>query len=106
MAKLKPPLSVRQGLVHLGEDLRRARLRRGLKMTLVAERAGISRETLAKIQKGDPGVSMGAYAAVIFALGMGTKWMRLADISNDPVGQALETERLPKRARGLQKLGE
>ena len=106
MSKLKPPLSVRQGLVLLGEDLRRARLRRGLKMALVAERAGISRETLAKIQKGDPGVGMGSYAAVIFALGMGTKWMRLADIGNDPVGQALEAERLPKRARGLKKLGE
>ena len=32
--------------------------------------------------------------------------MRLADIGNDPVGQALEAERLPKRARGLKKLGE
>ncbi|AMD90128.1 hypothetical protein AXF13_08325 [Desulfovibrio fairfieldensis] len=68
-------------------------------MAIIADRAGISRETLSKIQAGDPGVSMGNYAAVIFALGFGTDWMRLADLSNDPVGQALDEERLPRRAR-------
>jgi transcriptional regulator with XRE-family HTH domain len=99
MGKLKPPLSVRQALVRLGDDLRKARLRRRLRMTVVAERAGISRETLAKIQKGDAGVSMGAYAAVIFALGLGVNWMHLADIVNDPTALVLESEQLPKRAR-------
>lgn len=83
----------------LGQDLRHARLRRGLKMVLVSERAGISRETLAKIQKGDPGVSMGSYASVAFALGFGNRWLGFADVSVDPVGQALDEERLPKRVR-------
>ncbi|MGX9366786.1 hypothetical protein ACTVJH_12215 [Desulfoplanes sp. PS50] len=101
MSKRPPSISVRRGLRKLGEDLRKARLRRRLKMTVVADRAGISRETLAKIQKGDPGVSMGNYAGVIFALGLGVQWMDLADIRNDPVGLALEEESLPKRARGL-----
>jgi DNA-binding phage protein len=68
-------------------------------MVTVADRAGISRETLARIQRGDPGVSMGNYAAVIFALGLGTGWMSLADITEDTVGQTLDDERLPKRAR-------
>jgi transcriptional regulator with XRE-family HTH domain len=97
--KKKLPISVRSDLKRLGESLRKARLRRRLKMVTVADRAGISRETLAKIQQGDPGVSMGNYAAVIFALGLGTEWMSLADISEDRVGQALDDERLPKRAR-------
>ncbi len=97
--KKKLPISLRTGLKRLGESLRKARLRRRLKMVTVADRAGISRETLAKIQRGDPGVGIGHYAAVVFALGLGTDWMSFADISNDPTGQALDEERLPKRAR-------
>ncbi len=97
--KRKLPVSVRNGLKRLGTDLKNARLRRRLKMITIADRAGISRETLAKIQKGDPGVSMGSYASVILALGLGTGWMALADIFNDKMGQALDEERIPQRAR-------
>lgn len=100
----KPPISVRRGLIRLGADLKAARLRRGLKMEIVAERAGISRETLAKIQRGDPGVAVGNYASVIFALGLGTAWMGLASIEEDTVGQSLDEQRIPKRARS-KKLG-
>ena len=99
--KTPPPISVRSGLKKLGLALKKARLRRRLPMELVSDRAGISRETLSKIQDGDPGVSMGNYASVIFALGFGTEWMKLADLSNDPVGMAFDEERLPKRARSL-----
>jgi transcriptional regulator with XRE-family HTH domain len=97
--KKKLPVSVRNGLKRLGADLKNARLRRRLKMVTIADRAGISRETLAKVQKGDPGVSMGSYASVIFALGLGTGWMALADIFNDKTGQVLDEERIPQRAR-------
>ena len=101
MPKRPPAISVRRGLRRLGEDLRKARLRRRLKMSIVADRAGISRETLSKIQKGDPGVSMGSYAGATLALGLGTKWMELADIFHDPAGLAIDEENIPKRARGL-----
>ncbi len=97
--KKQLPITLRRNLKNLGESLKKARLRRRLKMTTIADRAGISRETLAKIQRGDPGVGIGNYAAVIFALGLGTEWMKLADITEDPVGQALDDERLPRRAR-------
>ena len=97
--KRGPSVSVRNGLKRLGEDIRKARLRRRLKMTVVAERAGISRETLAKIQKGNPGVSMGNYAMVIFAIGLGVKWMTLAAIDKDEIGRILDEERIPRRAR-------
>ncbi len=97
--KRKLPVSIRSGLKKLGDDLKKARLRRRLKMTVVADRAGISLETLAKIQKGNSGVSIGNYAAVIFAIGLGTKWMALADVENDSMGRMLDEERIPKRAR-------
>ncbi len=97
--KRKLPVSIRSGLKKLGDDLKKARLKRRLKMTVVADRAGISLETLAKIQKGNSGVSVGNYAAVIFAIGLGTEWMALADVENDSMGRMLDEERIPKRAR-------
>lgn len=52
----------------LGEQIKLARLRRSLTATLVAERAGISRATLWKVESGNPAVAMGIYAAVLHAL--------------------------------------
>ncbi len=95
----KPSISVRRGLRKLGDDLRKARIRRKLTMAVVADRAGISRETLSKIQKGDPRVSMGAYAMVVMALGLGVSWMDFADIRHDTYGQIIEDEDLPQRVR-------
>lgn len=94
------PVSIQSGLRKLGSDIKKARLRRGLKMELLAQRAGISLETLSKIQKGHPGVSIGHYAGVIFGLGLGTEWMNLASIENDAVGQWIDESKIPKRVRG------
>ena len=68
-------------------------------MALVAERAGISTKTLASIEKGETGVSVGNVAAVIDALGMGTPFSELLDQKNDTFGLMLDEERLPRRAR-------
>lgn len=97
--KRKLLIPIRSGLKKLGSDLKKARLRRGLKMSVVADRAGISRETLSKIQKGDSGAGIGNYASVIFAIGLGVDWMNLADIEKDTMGQLLDEERIPLRAR-------
>ena len=48
------PLSVARALAKLGGDLKGARLRRRLTSAMVAERAFITRATLAKVEKGDP----------------------------------------------------
>ena len=55
-------------LEKMGEQIKLARLRRNLSAKLVAERAGISRASLWKVEKGDPSVAMGIYAAVLHAL--------------------------------------
>ena len=52
----------------MGEQIKMARLRRKLYATLVAERAGISRSTLWKVENGNPSVAVGIYAAVLHAL--------------------------------------
>lgn len=52
----------------MGEQIKLARLRRSLSAELVAERAGISRASLWKVEKGEPSVAIGIYAAVLHAL--------------------------------------
>ena len=93
------PLPVKRELKKLGQDLRDARRRRRIPMKLAAERAGISRTTLGKIELGDEGVSLGAYARVLYILGMMERFADLADPKFDPLGLNLESERLPKRIR-------
>lgn len=93
------PLPVRRLLRKLGEDIRAARLRRRIPTKIMAERASVSRMTLHKVEKGDPGVSLGNYATILFALGLHDGLEGLADIKNDPVGQDLEEENLPQRIR-------
>ncbi len=56
-------------LKRLGEQVKLARLRRNLSASVVAERAGISRASLWKVESGNPAVAIGIYAAVLHALG-------------------------------------
>lgn len=55
-------------LKQMGEQIKLARLRRGLTATLVAERANISRSTLWHVEKGNSAVSIGVYASVLHAI--------------------------------------
>lgn len=91
------PIPVRRALKKLGQDLCDARKRRRIPMRLAAERASISRTTLSKIEKGDEGVSFGAYARILFVFGMINRLSELADLSHDQIGLELEAEKLPKR---------
>ena len=93
------PLPVRRILKKLGNDIRDARLRRRIRAATMAERALISRTTFHKIERGDPGVSMGMYATVLFVLGMHDGISDLADRSRDALGLDLLEERLPQRIR-------
>jgi transcriptional regulator with XRE-family HTH domain len=87
----------------LGSDIKDARRRRRLPMSIVVQRASISEPTLIRIERGDPNVAMGSYATVLFVLGMADRFADLVDPKNDPVGLRLEEENLPKRIRGARK---
>lgn len=93
------PIPVRRALRKLGQDIHDARRRRRIPTAVMAERASISRTTLNKVEKGDPGVSLGNYANVLFVLGMAERLGDLADVRTDTVGLELEEERLPQRIR-------
>jgi len=93
------PIPVARVLRKLGHDIRDARRRRRIPVAILAERASISRMTLSRIEKGDPRASLGAYATVLFALGMAERLADVADPRHDSVGRELEEEHLPERIR-------
>jgi transcriptional regulator with XRE-family HTH domain len=66
---------------------------------MMAERVGVAKGTYARMEKGDPAVSMGAYAMALFVLGFGESFGGLADTQSDEHGLILDEERLPKRIR-------
>lgn len=80
-----------------GEDLRLARLRRQLGAEIVAERAGISRATLVKIEAGDPSVAMGSYFQVLRVLGLEQGVGTLA--ADDEMGRKMQDLELRPRRR-------
>ena len=98
-----PLPKVRRTLEQLGQNIRLARLRRGFSMALVAERAGMSRTTLRAIEKGEPGVTLGAYANVLHSLGLHADLGAVA--RDDELGHKLQDaglearERAPRRKR-------
>lgn len=71
-----------------GENIRLARKRRHWTTENLAERAAISRGTLVSIEKGSSSVSIGHYAAVLFALGLAEDFTRLA--GDDPEGRKMQ----------------
>lgn len=81
----------RQRLIRLGEQLRLARKRQGVSAVAAAEAAGISRVTLHRIERGEPGVAVGTWMAVAGALGLG---MELRDAAVAP-----GASQLPERIR-------
>lgn len=93
------PIPVARALRKLGGDIRDARRRRRIPTTTLAERASISRMTLNKLEKGDPGVQLGIYATVLFVLGLVDRVADLADPRHDATGLEMDEERLPQRIR-------
>lgn len=93
------PLPVRRALKKIGSDIAIARRRRRIPTQTMADRAMISRFTLNKVEKGDPGVAFGIYATVLFVLGMTERLRVIADPGHDEAGLDLETENLPKRIK-------
>ena len=93
------PIPAIKALRKVGSDISDARRRRRITIALVAERAGISRATVGRIEKGDPTTSIGGYTAVLFVLGMLDRLSDLVDGMHDVSGRQLADERLPQRVR-------
>ena len=82
----------------MGEQIKLARLRRDLSAELVAERAGISRSSLWKVESGNPAVAMGIYAGVLHALNNMDKDLLLI-ARDDEMGRRMQDLELLTRRR-------
>ena len=91
--------STLQPIMKLGENLRIARKRRGLRIVDLAQAAGCSQDTLRRLENGDPGVSLGVLARVTAAIGCAQELASVMDAAKDFEGLKGEVQRLPQRVR-------
>lgn len=99
MPKTRTPLlpRVQARVTSLGERLRLARLRRRFSLAIVAERAGISVESLRRLELGKGTSSVGTLANVLFVLGLDKDLESVA--RDDELGRRLQDLEMPTRAR-------
>jgi transcriptional regulator with XRE-family HTH domain len=86
--------SVLKQLASLGERIRLARLRRKMTAELFSERMGVSRETLRRLENGDPTIAMGTYMRALRVLGLDGDIDTLAQ--DDELGRKLQDLDLPQ----------
>ncbi len=90
MPKRTPPTFPRaqRQIASLGERLRAARLRRRMTRATMAERVGVSAQTLSKLESGNPATSLATMLRVLQVLGLAEDVDRLA--ADDPLGRKLQ----------------
>ena len=93
------PLPAAHALRKLGRDLALARRKRGLSTADMAARHFVSRDTLWRMESGDPSVSLGTLVTAAFILQLHDRLANLAAPATDALALSLDEQRLPKRIR-------
>ena len=93
------PFAVRNGAQRIGERLAMARKRRRLALRERASKAGISYDTARAVEAGTLQTGLGAYLAMLWAMGLEYEIHAFADPARDEEGKQLELTRLPQRVR-------
>ncbi len=99
MAHFECPNEVESLLRLYGERVRTARVRRRWSKADLAERIGVERRTIARLEDGLPGVGMGVFLMALWALGLWDSAGEVANPEADKVGVFLEKQRQPERVR-------
>ena len=86
----------------LGADLARLRIARGMKQDQAALRAGLSRNTAYRLEKGDPGVALGQILRYLDAIVPGKRLLDLL-AESDPALATLSAQEQRRRVRELSK---
>jgi transcriptional regulator with XRE-family HTH domain len=93
------PAAVADAVRQLGRNIALARVRRRMREEDLAESAGVSRVTLRRVERGELGTGIGAYAAVLWALGFQGGLGEILSPEKDLEGQTLEAARHGRRVR-------
>jgi transcriptional regulator with XRE-family HTH domain len=94
-----PSLKSTTALERLGQDVRSARLVRGMSIADLAVRADTSASSVARLEKGDRGVGIGTLADILVVLGLIERLGDLIDIRKDSLGLSLVPTHIPKRGK-------
>ena len=87
---------IHRQVTEFGEHVRGWCMVLGLTAQQVSERAGITRDTLRKIESGNPNVSFNSVAQVLRALGLLDRVVDAVDPLNSDIGR-LRADRLTRR---------
>ncbi len=98
-ARSKSPLPVRRALKEITNSLVAWRKLRGLTQAQVADRAGVSRDTVVRLEAGDGGVSTETLLRVLRGLGILEVLPRALDPYETDLGRLRADEHLPARVR-------
>jgi len=93
------PLPAAAALRKLGRDLAVARRKRGLSTADLASRLFVSRDTLWRLERGDPTIALGTLATATFVLQLHERLANLAAPATDALALSLDEKRLPQRIR-------
>lgn len=93
------PLPAAHALRKLGRDLALARRKRGISTGDMAERLFVSRDTLWRLERGDPTVALGTLVTAAFVLQLHERLANLAAPASDELALGLDERRLPQRIR-------
>lgn len=85
---------------HLGALLARLRVARGIKQSEAALRAGLSRNTAYRIERGDPGLAIGQVLRYLDAIAPGTS-LGLLYAEKDPALAVLTARERTSRVRDM-----
>ena len=91
------PSKLIDNIAELGIRIKIARTRRKLTMEEMSSRMFISRKTLGRLEKGDPGVSLAVFASALWVLGLDDDLRLLADPLKDTFGIFQDRKNQPKR---------
>ena len=91
------PLPAAQALRKLGRDLALARRKRGISTSDMAARLFVSRDTLWRLERGDPSVAAGTLATATFVLTLHDRLAQVAAPGSDALALSLDERRLPRR---------
>jgi DNA-binding XRE family transcriptional regulator len=97
-ATLSPELAAQAR--HIGEKLVRLRIARGVRQVDAALRAGVSRNTAYRMEKGDPGLAFGQILRYLDAIAPGKTLLNLLE-ETDPSLSVLSSREKRQRTRGL-----
>jgi len=91
--------AIDDALQALGLRIKDARVVRQETQALLAERIGVSRRTIQRLEEGSPTTTIVVIAKVLFVYGLLDDFIQIADPNRDTVGSALAKKNRPRRVR-------